>query len=144
MKSVECWCATDGLALSSRSSCKVRMPASRAASSSSATSDKKSTSSPGRPMASRMAPASDPVIDPAPRGYGVTSYAGNAGWDRHRRLAIDSRLAGVFPFYDGVRISNIVDGTSNTIFIGEVRSFCSGHVMAGWSASNAGVGLTES
>ena len=69
---------------------------------------------------------SDPVLDPAPRGYGTSSYAGNAGWDRHRRLAIDSRLAGVFPFYDGVRISNIVDGTSNTIAIGEVttRGYC--------------------
>lgn len=69
---------------------------------------------------------SDPVMDPPPRGYGLTSYAGNAGWDRHRRLAWDSRLAGVFTFYDAARIANIIDGTSNTIAIGEVttRGFC--------------------
>jgi prepilin-type N-terminal cleavage/methylation domain-containing protein len=41
------------------------------------------------------------------------------------------------------RLSEIEDGTSNTIFMGEVRSFCSGHVMAGWAHSNKWGGFTQ-
>ncbi|QDV71370.1 hypothetical protein Poly24_51050 [Rosistilla carotiformis] len=61
-------------------------------------------------------------IGSKPRGFGVTSYAGNAGWDGHRRKTNDIGRAGVFSFYDSVRISDIKDGTSNTIAVGEVTT----------------------
>ena len=35
------------------------------------------------------------------------------------------------------------DGLSNTIFVGEVRANCSGHVRAGWSHSNKWGGFTQ-
>jgi|CXWL01.1.fsa_nt_gi prepilin-type N-terminal cleavage/methylation domain-containing protein len=63
---------------------------------------------------------SDPGFNTPPRGIGITSYAGNAGWDAHRRKFGDSALAGVFTFYDNTRFQDIVDGTSNTVAIGEV------------------------
>jgi prepilin-type processing-associated H-X9-DG protein len=34
------------------------------------------------------------------------------------------------------RIQDCLDGLSNTIFFGEVRSGCSGHINGGWSNSN--------
>lgn len=59
-------------------------------------------------------------------GFAVTSYAGNAGWDRHRRTFGDQRRAGPFSMFDSVRIADFKDGTSNTILVGEVTigGFC--------------------
>lgn len=37
--------------------------------------------------------------------------------------------------YQG-RFTDVEDGLSNTIFVGEVRAHCSGHVNVGWSHSN--------
>jgi prepilin-type processing-associated H-X9-DG protein len=34
------------------------------------------------------------------------------------------------------KMSDCIDGLSNTIYVGEVRQGCSGHVQAGWSHSN--------
>lgn len=69
---------------------------------------------------------SDPAFNSAPRGVGITSYAGNAGWDDHRRKHRDTWRAGVFTFYDATKLRDIIDGTSNTIAIGEVttRGYC--------------------
>jgi hypothetical protein len=69
---------------------------------------------------------SDTTFKTLPHGFGYTTYAGNAGWDSHRRLHGDERLAGVFTLMDPVGISDIRDGTSNVIMVGEVtnRSFC--------------------
>jgi prepilin-type N-terminal cleavage/methylation domain-containing protein len=55
-----------------------------------------------------------------PHGFGTTSYAGSLGWDHHRRQLGDARLAGLFSLMDPVSISDVVDGTSNTIGIAEV------------------------
>lgn len=41
------------------------------------------------------------------------------------------------------RIADVPDGTSNTIFVGEVRVDCSGHVRAGWSHSNKWGAFTQ-
>lgn len=41
------------------------------------------------------------------------------------------------------RMSHITDGLSNTIFLGEVRADCSGHVQVGWSHSNKWGGFTQ-
>jgi prepilin-type N-terminal cleavage/methylation domain-containing protein/prepilin-type processing-associated H-X9-DG protein len=41
------------------------------------------------------------------------------------------------------RIADVNDGTSNTIFVGEVRVDCSNHVRAGWSHSNKWGAFTQ-
>jgi hypothetical protein len=41
------------------------------------------------------------------------------------------------------RMADIEDGTSNTIFVGEVRPLCSGHVRVGWSRSNKWGAFTQ-
>jgi len=58
--------------------------------------------------------------------FSVTSYAGNAGWDPHRRGYADQVRAGVFTLMDSIKIKDILDGTANTIMLGEVTiaSFC--------------------
>jgi len=78
---------------------------------------------------------SDTPMATLPQGFGYTSYAGSAGWDQHRRLYGDQRIAGVFPLLDPVAIQDILDGTSNVIAVGEVgnRSFQSGQQWKGGS-----------
>mgnify|MGYP002528120846 CR=1 FL=1 len=64
---------------------------------------------------------SDLLISPQEAwGFSTTSYAGNAGWDRHRRSYNDQRRAGPFTLMDPVKLSDFIDGTSNTILVGEV------------------------
>lgn len=63
---------------------------------------------------------SDTEWQDPPHGFAPTSYAGNAGWDRHRRFWRDQRRAGVFTLMDPVTLGDIKDGTSNTIAIAEV------------------------
>jgi len=41
------------------------------------------------------------------------------------------------------RMSDCLDGLSNTIYVGEVRAECSGHVAGGWSASNRWGAFTQ-
>jgi prepilin-type N-terminal cleavage/methylation domain-containing protein len=55
----------------------------------------------------------------SPEGFGYTSYAGAMGWDPHRRRFGDPVRAGVFSIIDPVGISDIKDGTTNTILLGE-------------------------
>ena len=61
-------------------------------------------------------------------------------WQSYGRSGTsDSAPAGPFTRlgYNYVcRIIDVEDGLSNTIFMGEVRAECSGHVRAGWSHSN--------
>lgn len=84
----------------------------------------------GGPAIGLMLPAllcpSDPVFQSPPRGIGITSYAGNAGWDHHRRKYGDTWRAGVFSFYDATGLQDVRDGTSNTVMLGEVttRGYC--------------------
>jgi prepilin-type N-terminal cleavage/methylation domain-containing protein/prepilin-type processing-associated H-X9-DG protein len=42
-----------------------------------------------------------------------------------------------------VRLADVTDGLSNTIFFGEVRRDCSAHVRGGWVQSNNANGLTS-
>ena len=52
--------------------------------------------------------------------FGISSYAGSAGWDAHRRMKNDLPRAGAFAVMDSSKLSKVKDGTSNTIFVGEV------------------------
>jgi len=80
----------------------------------------------------------DPVWDTLPHNFALTSYAGASGWDEHARFG--DLHAGVFPTARTTRFSNIQDGTSNTIAIGEVTtsSFCC--LPAGVDESTGGAG----
>ena len=53
------------------------------------------------------------------KGVGWTCYAGAAGWDESIRF---DRHAGIFSTAGSTKISEITDGTSNTIMVGEVGS----------------------
>jgi prepilin-type N-terminal cleavage/methylation domain-containing protein/prepilin-type processing-associated H-X9-DG protein len=41
------------------------------------------------------------------------------------------------------KIADCTDGLSNTIYLGEVRAECSGHIQGGWSASNRWGAFTQ-
>ena len=69
--------------------------------------------------------------------WGLSSYAGNAGWDTHRRMYGDLGRAGPFSFMDSASFASCTDGTSNTIFVGEVTM--SGFSNpGGWGARTQG------
>lgn len=54
--------------------------------------------------------------------YSVTSYAGNAGWDGHRRGVVDQMRIGPFTLMESTAMSDIRDGTTHTILLGEVTN----------------------
>jgi prepilin-type N-terminal cleavage/methylation domain-containing protein len=54
------------------------------------------------------------------KGFGLSSYAGAAGWDGHRRMFGDPQRAGPFSLLDSSTFALVTDGTSNTLFVGEV------------------------
>jgi len=86
----------------------------------------------GTPIRSLTFPSffcpSDTPFAVLPQGFGYTSYAGNGGWDGHRRLYGDNNRAGMFNLLDPVSIADVLDGTSNCVMLGEVtnKSFCCG------------------
>jgi prepilin-type processing-associated H-X9-DG protein len=64
-------------------------------------------------------------------------------WQPLSQAPIDDprRFAGPFTRVGTTsRVSEVLDGLSNTIFFGEVRPACSEHVRNGWLASNNGNG----
>jgi prepilin-type N-terminal cleavage/methylation domain-containing protein len=54
------------------------------------------------------------------KGFGLSSYGGAAGWDGHRRMYGDPQRAAAFSLMDSSTIRDVTDGTSNTVFVGEV------------------------
>ena len=96
--------------------------------------------------------------------YGITSYGGNAGSQSHPFSAVTSD--GIF-FYTGpaaptfyqVRISNVTDGLSNTLFFGERNHFDPNYdtfaapgwtffsqtmgMWGWWASSSGGYGLSD-
>lgn len=60
---------------------------------------------------------SDERFENLPHGFGYTSYAGAEGWDWWNRSG--EVYAGVFTLLKSTKLSNIKDGTSNTIMLGE-------------------------
>jgi prepilin-type N-terminal cleavage/methylation domain-containing protein len=78
----------------------------------------------GQPLRSISFPSlacpSDSEPAELPHGFGITSYAGNGSWDHHRRRYDRDDISGVFTLMDPTRLSDIKDGTSNTVALGEV------------------------
>jgi prepilin-type N-terminal cleavage/methylation domain-containing protein len=68
------------------------------------------------------------------KGWGMSSYAGAAGWDGHRRMLNDTRRAGIFSLMDSATFAKITDGTSNTLMVGEVSM--SSYTQPGGAAPN--------
>ncbi|WP_254509072.1 DUF1559 domain-containing protein [Anatilimnocola floriformis] len=71
-----------------------------------------------------------------------------AGWNAYAQAPYTSSDPNFFagPFHRtgvAVRLSEITDGLSQTIFFGEHRRDCSNHVRTGWISSNNGNGLTS-
>jgi prepilin-type N-terminal cleavage/methylation domain-containing protein len=87
------------------------------------------------PIAALRCP-SDPGLGPPANTHGmsVTNYVGTEGYDWWSR-GYDP-LGGVFTFQTATRISDITDGTSNTIAIGECTSL--GHKDGGFLRCGAG------
>ena len=71
--------------------------------------------------------------------WGMSSYGGNYGWDAHRRMYGDLGRAGPFSFMDSASFASCTDGTSNTIFVGEV-TMSSFAPQAGSNRAQGGVG----
>ena len=71
----------------------------------------------------------------------------NTGWNAYARPGSDGiHPAGPFTRFGWVyccRRREVTDGLSNTIFVGEVRVGCSGHVRMGWSNSNTWGAFTQ-
>jgi prepilin-type processing-associated H-X9-DG protein len=95
---------------------------------------------------------SDTPFKTLPQGFGYTTYAGNAGWDGHRRSYGDEFRAGIFSLLDPVSIGDVKDGTSNVFLVGEVgnRGFCCWNAggattiwRAGGGAGRMRIGSTE-
>ena len=72
------------------------------------------------------------------KGYGLSSYAGAAGWDGHRRMFGDTARAAAFSLMDSSDMARVKDGTSNTFFVGEVSM--SSYTPAGASQWQGGGG----
>ena len=83
------------------------------------------TDSNGNRIASTLLPQ---LLCPSDPGYGGanshniawTNYAGSEGYDWHRRVG--HRLSGIFEIMTSVRVRDCMDGTSNTIMVGEVSA----------------------
>lgn len=74
-------------------------------------------------------------------GNGCSSYPGNAfgtGPADHSDSRDPTQISGLFSRYGfSCSIKDLVDGTSNTILMGEYRSECSDHQRHGWSNVNS-------
>lgn len=83
------------------------------------------TDNSGKRIASTLLPQ---LLCPSDPGYGGankhniawTNYAGSEGYDWHRRPG--HRLSGIFEILTPVGVRDVVDGTSNTIMVGEVSA----------------------
>ncbi len=85
----------------------------------------------------------DPYIGEPSAYHGMswTNYAGAEGYDWWNRSA--DPLGGIFTFQSSIRMAQIVDGTSNTIAVGEVSAvgFKNGpHLTGGTGISRKGAG----
>ncbi len=70
-------------------------------------------------------------------GYNASGYFGNgpAGHGNNENM---TEISGMFGRFSGaVRLAQVVDGTSNTILMGEIRPDCSDHFTNGWMHINS-------
>jgi prepilin-type N-terminal cleavage/methylation domain-containing protein/prepilin-type processing-associated H-X9-DG protein len=81
-----------------------------------------------------------PVNGPSPPGDGITWKYPDAGGN----AAIWRQFGGPFTRLSyPVKLRQITDGASKTIFMGEVRIGCSAHAAEGWAWSHSGNGLVN-
>ncbi|MDA1053384.1 MAG: DUF1559 domain-containing protein [Planctomycetota bacterium] len=66
---------------------------------------------------------SDQSYAELPHGWGLSSYAGNGGYDHHRRRKDRDDISGIFTLMDPVKIADVTDGLSNTIAVAEVGTY---------------------
>jgi prepilin-type N-terminal cleavage/methylation domain-containing protein/prepilin-type processing-associated H-X9-DG protein len=76
------------------------------------------------------------------------SCASGASWNTYATAPYSSSDPYFFagPFHrtaTSIRLAEVTDGLSQTIFFGEVRRDCSAHVRGGWLSSNNANGLTS-
>ncbi|TWT40689.1 DUF1559 domain-containing protein [Botrimarina hoheduenensis] len=86
-------------------------------------------------------------------GSGNPAARCTLGFSEYNRVALDTTtdvptraddISGVFSRHDvPVKLKQITDGLSKTIFFGEVRPSCSVHVSSGWNSSNNLCGLAR-
>ena len=76
------------------------------------------------------------------KGFGLTSYAGAAGWYGGRYMRTSPQRAAAFSLFDSSRLAMVRDGTSNTVFVGEVSM--SSYTPAGASTLIGGAGKLRS
>lgn len=75
---------------------------------------------------------------------GGCSCSAATSWNSYAQAAINMssgpfhRRSGIAPAED---FAGVIDGLSSTIFFGENRAKCSGHLRTGWANSNNGQGL---
>jgi len=70
-------------------------------------------------------------------GYNASGFFGT-GPDGHGNTMEIGRLSGIFGrMIPAATIAQVVDGTSNTILMGEVRPDCSDHINNGWMHNNS-------
>ena len=115
------------------------------------------------PIASTVIPMLVCPSDPHPKQYysvlAAHNYAASRGptdvfnnpncscpnpWQNLSQAPLDDPRNFAGPFTrvgTAVRLAEVTDGTSNTIFLGEVRPKCSEHARNGWAASNDGNGF---
>jgi hypothetical protein len=88
-----------------------------------------------------------PDINPQRNGHAMSNYRGVAGPYTYPYISVNMDFGGVFWQNSNIRVTDITDGTSNTLGVGECmydtvsgKTACIWAGMSGWVAPNASSG----